>query len=258
MAVPDVRALEAIGGSLVASVKRIGKSVVLELGPKERKYLVFYLRMTGRLLLRPGNFREDQWVRIILELERDGVLRELRFADPRMFGFAEAMGVEKFQKFKEKFGPDALDPDLKIKGFQLLLGQRRTAVKKVLLEQSLIAGVGNIYANESLFLSRIHPLTYASELSLVAASALLRALRVVLKEGIEHRGSTLKDKMYVDIFGREGKHQNYFRVFGKSGEPCPVCKTSIRFLSLGGRATFYCPNCQPDTERAGDEGLRLF
>lgn len=259
LAVPNPDVLrQACLSSTIKRVRRVAKSIVFELGSvinPEPVYLVFYLRMTGRLLLRPEGFRPDDWVRITFKVKRpDGSgqvqILELRFAETRMFGFVEVLDGQRLTEHQAKYGPDALDPSLTAQVFWQRLRLKKTNLKQALLEQSLIAGAGNIYANDSLWQARLHPQTSTQDLSLPQAQLLLESLQELLEESIEHRGSTLNDKMYVDIFGREGSHQNYFRVFGKTGQPCPRCATRIEFLELGGRGTFFCPSCQPRPGRS--------
>ena len=260
MAVPSSRMLKkAAIGSVIESVSRVAKSIVVKLRRQEMgadHYLVFYLRMTGRLLLRPRGYREDDWVRLVFRIERadgpttqDRQILELRFAEARMFGYVEVIDEDQLKKHEGRYGPDALSPHLTPEVFLERIKLKRTNIKTALLEQNLIAGVGNIYANDSLWESQIHPETPTQQVTAEQSAALLSSLKKVLGEGIEHRGSTLSDKMYVDIFGREGSHQNFFRVFGKDGQPCPRCAAKIEFLTIGGRGTFFCPHCQVKNKR---------
>ena len=265
-------------GSKVLSVKRIAKNIVIELGAnrhldpsgrtpqddentnaqddgKRGIFLVIHLAMTGRLLLRKPDHKTDPWTRLVFRLTRrvnglhptggeSGESKELRFCDARMFGFVRLMNQDELNQYAGKYGPDALDDDLSAQKLLSQLRKKKTEVKRALLEQDLIAGAGNIYVNDSLWMAGIHPQTRTDELQSGQVTKLLEALQEILRESIKHRGSTLGDKMYIDVYGQEGEHQGYFRVFGKANEACPRCGTKIEFMEIGGRGTFFCPNCQ--------------
>lgn len=251
-------------GQKVRSVRRVAKNIVIELSNFKSQisnYVVIHLAMTGRLLLRQVGQKEDPWTRLVFKLlsskykgekyKSSGSKeistrgeRELRFCDSRMFGFVRLMSQDELEQYSSKYGPDALDEKLTPEVFLNQLKKKKTEVKRALLEQELIAGAGNIYVNDSLWMAGIHPQTKSTEVTSTQAKSLLQALQTILKESIEHRGSTLGDKMYIDVYGREGEHQKYFRVFGKGGEACPRCKSTIEFIEIGGRGSFYCPQCQ--------------
>lgn len=239
---------QKVTGQKVMSVKRIAKNIVIQI----TNNIVIHLAMTGRLLLRQKDQKEDPWTRLIFVL-REGpsssrtvlpVERELRFCDARLFGFVRLMNQTELDQYASKYGPDALDENLSPTVFLAQLQKKKTVVKRALLEQEIIAGAGNIYVNDSLWLAGIHPETLTQQVTEEQATRLLTALKTILEEGIEHRGSTLGDKMYVDVYGREGEHQNYFRVFGKEGQACPRCSAIINYIDIGGRGTFFCPKCQ--------------
>ena len=248
-----------VEGREISDVERVAKTIVIKLTPEsEPSYIVVHLAMTGRLLLRDKDDKTDPWTRLIFNLKKESPLeqrrllsRELRFCDSRMFGFVKLLSGEQLEEHRKKYGPDALDPNLTSKKLLDNLKKKKTAVKRALLEQEIIAGVGNIYANDSLWMAKIHPEILTSELTQVQASDLLGSLREILEESITHRGSTLGDKMYIDLYGREGEHQSHFRVFGKHKEPCPRCSTAIEYLDIGGRGTFLCPRCQVKKEGVG-------
>jgi formamidopyrimidine-DNA glycosylase len=122
------------------------------------------------------------------------------------------------------------------------LRSKNTIIKTALLEQSIVAGLGNIYATDALWLAKIHPETKTQSLMPEQVQILLNSAKEILLEGIKHRGSTLPDEAYVDIFGKPGSHQNYFRIYGKTY--CPDCKTKVEYKKLNGRGTYFCPKCQ--------------
>jgi formamidopyrimidine-DNA glycosylase len=141
----------------------------------------------------------------------------------------------------ERIGPEPLT--LRIAQLSKRLARTTRAIKNVLLDQTVIAGVGNIYADEALFAARIHPLRRANELAQDEVRRLNRAVKLTLRRAVRHRGSTLRD--YVDAEGVGGAFQNLHRVYDRAGEPCRSCSHPIERIVLGGRSTHFCPNCQP-------------
>lgn len=248
---------QILGGKVVG-VERLAKNIVIELGQtlkqvqgdkKSSDYVVIHLAMTGRLLLRNPDQKEDPWPRLIFELKvESGKLKELRFTDRDLFGSAKLLDEAGLQALRQKYGADPLNRQLTAAVFITVLRSKRTGIKRALLEQELVAGVGNIYASEALWMAQIHPETATDCLSLEAGQTLLASLRQILTEGIKNRGATLGDKMYLDLYGREGEEQNYFRVLGKRGQACPRCSAIINYSKIGGRQTFFCPACQIKNE----------
>ncbi len=222
----------ALRGRTVRRLFRRGKHVCL--GLDDRSVLTLHLGMTGRLLfgIRPGHRKH---LRLEIDFE-DGT--RLFFLDPRKFGRARiwAAGEDLLPSLGiEPLGEEPVEDALR--------GCRsRRAVKTVLLDQSLLAGVGNIYADESLFQARIHPLTPAASLAPARRRRLAQAVVRVLAGAIAGRGTTLRDFRTAE--GEPGSHQERLRVYGRTGEPCPACGTSIRRDTIGGRSSHYCPRCQ--------------
>jgi formamidopyrimidine-DNA glycosylase len=218
---------QALQGRVIQGVRRRGKQIFFDL---DRGVLYVHLGMTGRLLWNgePGKFARAVF-------ETDGGL--LVYDDIRMFG-----RVEYFEHLPEKFetGPDALQLDFST--FFERLRKRKGPIKPLLLNQSFISGVGNIYADESLFAARIHPKTSARRLSQKRAELLYGHVIEVLRLAIQHRGSSISN--YVDACGNGGSFQQLHAVYGRGGEPCPACGTAIRRIVLGQRGTHYCPRCQ--------------
>ncbi|HEV8292815.1 MAG TPA: zinc finger domain-containing protein, partial [Tepidisphaeraceae bacterium] len=163
---------------------------------------------------------------------------QLRFRDPRRFG--GIWWLCNGEAHDTDLGPEPL----KIRPAQLAqrLSKTRRAIKTALLDQRLVAGIGNIYADESLFHSRIHPTIPANRLNRDQVLRLNRAIKLILRRAINHRGSSLSD--YVDANGEEGAFQLLHRVYAREGEPCVRCKNPIKRIVLGGRSTHFCPNCQ--------------
>ncbi|MBI1792042.1 MAG: bifunctional DNA-formamidopyrimidine glycosylase/DNA-(apurinic or apyrimidinic site) lyase [Acidobacteria bacterium] len=219
------RSLSAVAGQTIRAVGRQGKFIVAEC---DRGRLSIHLGMTGKLLLdaQPGPH-----TRAIFTLDR-GVLL---YDDIRQFG-----RIEWNSRRLARLGPDPIE----IEGGPFIerLRARRSMVKPLLLNQSFLRGIGNIYADEALFRARIHPRAIASGLSRARAGRLHAAIREVLLEAIDQGGSSISD--YVDADGREGSFQDRHRVYGRGGEPCPACKTAIRRILVAQRGTHFCPRCQ--------------
>lgn len=227
--------------SRIAAVRRMGKHIVFHLdrvsrAPSPAKsstaHFIVHLGMTGRMQVCDPNDQIAKHTHAILKLASG---RELRFVDPRRFGrlsVAEA-GFE-------ASGVEPLEVDLQ--SFIALFRGRKTPIKSALLNQKLLRGVGNIYADESLFRAGIRPRRRAATIKLEQLSKLHVAVRQVLKEAIKLGGSSISD--YVDADGAEGFFQLRHRVYAREGEPCLVCKTTVKRIVIAGRSSHYCPNCQ--------------
>jgi formamidopyrimidine-DNA glycosylase len=225
-------------GRTVRGGRRRGKWIVLDLD--DGSALVFHLGMSGQLTAVPAGTPRADHTHLVLGLGGT----ELRFRDPRRFGsatlFADAAAVDRF--FDEAgLGPEPFELDPGVWG-QRLKGTKRN-LKAVLLDQRVVAGVGNIYADESLFAARLHPARPAPSLTAAEAGRLRKAVVAVLNRAVERRGSSIRD--YVGGTGEGGAYQDEFRVYGRTGEPCPRCRTPIERVRLAGRSTHFCPRCQP-------------
>lgn len=224
----------------IKNIKRVAKNIVLELDSGD--FLVMHLAMTGQILFRVADFKKDRWTRVIFFLEKEGKKGELRYTDMRMFGKVRIFNKENINDLYNKYGPDPIKDDFSHEQFWDIIQSKKTNIKNALLDQKLIAGIGNIYANDALWVAKIHPESKTSEITIPTAKKLLSAIRKILKESIKNRGSTLGDKMYVDIFGKFGTHQNYFRIYGK--EECSRCAIPTSFKKINGRGTYFCESCQ--------------
>jgi formamidopyrimidine-DNA glycosylase len=222
-------------GQRILDVKRRGKYLVFVLSGGGS--LIFHLRMTGRLLIKNSDDELDRHDHLIFELD-DG--RELRFNNVRKLGRVYLVDDE--DKVVGKLGPEPLADDFTPADFAALFSGRRGMIKPLLLNQRFIAGIGNIYADEALFAARIHPERRADTLTAEETERLYHAIRQVLRQGIENRGTTLS--AYRDAEGREGRNQEYLRVFRHTDQPCPRCGTPIERTVVGGRGTYFCPRCQ--------------
>ena len=215
-------------GERIKAVRRHGKFIVIEL---EHGSLTVHLGMTGKLLL---GTEPSKYARALFELD-EGMLI---YDDIRHFGRIEWSAA--LPDRVEALGPDALT--ISLVDFQTRLRRRQAAVKPLLLNQSFLRGMGNIYTDEALFAARIHPRAIASRLSKTRAARLHEAMVGILALAIRHKGSSISD--YVDAEGKPGSFQLQHQVYGRAGEPCPVCGTPIRRIVVGQRGTHYCPKCQ--------------
>ena len=194
---------------------------------------IVHLGMTGRLQVCESQAEIEKHTHAILKLESG---RELRFVDPRRFG---RLSVAK----SGNFDASGIEPlDIELEPFVSLFRGRKTPIKSALLNQKLLRGVGNIYADESLFRAGIRPRRRATTITREQLGKLFVAVKEVLKEAIVLGGSSISD--YVDADGEEGFFQLQHRVYGREGEPCLVCKTPIKRVVIAGRSSHYCPKCQ--------------
>jgi len=229
-----------IVGQSVQAVERRAKYLLFRL---DRDTLIVHLKMTGHLYVVPvGEMNPfDRWLRVHFPLD-DG--RELRFSDSRRFGRVYLCGDP--AEVLPDLGPEPLEDSFTAAAFQARLNGRSGVLKALLLDQSFIAGVGNIYADEALHQARLHPLRKADSLSTKESTALHSAIRAVLNAGIAHNGATIG--WYRDPQGAAGEMQNHFKVYRARGNehlPCPDCGTPITTIRVGGRGTHFCPTCQP-------------
>jgi formamidopyrimidine-DNA glycosylase len=204
--------------------------------------LVFHLKMTGQFLFGKEGAPRDKHVRLLVRFE-DGK-NELRFRDVRKFGFLLCLEGEPESACGELscLGPEPLEVGLA--EFRSILGGRKGRIKSLLLDQTKIAGIGNIYADETLSEARIHPETSASSLKADAVERLYRSMRKILASAVAAGGSTLTDAGYRDADGNAGDFQFSHKVYDRTGEPCLVCGTAIAMKRVGGRSSHFCPKCQ--------------
>lgn len=220
-----------IAGQVIESVGRRGKFVLISLSEDT---LLIHLRMSGDLLVEGQSTAPATHHRLMLDLE--GGIR-LSFNDTRKFG--RVWLVPDPATVLSSLGPEPLSPAFTPEELYRLLQARHRQIKPLLLDQSFIAGVGNIYADEALHLAKINPLRLSDTLEYGEVERLWASIREVLQEGIRRHGAS------IDWVYRGGDFQNHFRVYGRTGEPCPVCGTPIERIIVGQRGTHYCPECQP-------------
>lgn len=228
---------QAVAGRAVLNVGRRGKRVVLELAP--RGSLVFHMGMSGRVSVCAARGRVAPHTHLRMGI--GGTREEVRFVDPRRFGgvwFVDD-GVEPVCRPLRELGLEPLT--LTAARFRRVL-QRRRQLKALLMDQYVVAGLGNIYCDESLHAARLHPLTRADTLDAAAAGRLLRAIKATLRRAIQYNGSTLMD--YRQPNGQPGGFQRLHRVYQREGQPCRACGALVVRALVAGRSTFFCPRCQ--------------
>jgi formamidopyrimidine-DNA glycosylase len=248
---PAERFADEIAGVVVARVGRRAKSVVLHLA--DGRVMTVALRMTGALIVAAPGAAPDPNARVVFELA-DG--RQLRFRDTRKFGrigLYPGRGRRRVADVFARHGPEPLPDSFSAARLAVRLRRRRARLKTLLLDQSFIAGVGNIYADEALWRARLHPLRRADTLTDAEVRRLHRAIRAALREGLAGGGASYRD--YVDPDGEPGLAAERMRVYRRTGRPCLRCGRPIQRMVIGQRATHFCPRCQPapDAPDAADE-----
>ncbi len=242
------RCIARTRGARVDSLGRLGKNLLLRLD--EGWGWVIHLGMSGTLIAAdPGDPEEDH-THVVLRPEGN---LEIRFRDPRRFGSwraAETPPVE--EVLGDRVGIDALDPGLDVHLFAKLLGNSDSPIKCRLLDQRLVAGLGNIYVDEALFAARVHPAKPARELDSDSWSRLYRAVGEVLRGALRNRGTTFSD--YRDARGKSGDNADNLAVYGRGGRECLRCASELVRTKLRGRGTHYCPRCQPYRKGGGEAG----
>ena len=244
-----------VAGSMISRVHRRGKVLLMDIAPasasatdkpavapqpsSQPTHVAFHLKMTGRLFVYPQGTPPAVHTRIIFDLS-DG--SRLFFDDARKFGYCRALAAQDFTEwnFWQKLGPEPLE--IGEDAFVQLLRGRRTRIKAALLDQTVIAGIGNIYADESLFRARIRPDAACDSIPEAKLRALHGIMQAVLQLAIRECGSSIRD--YRDAHGDAGAFQNNFLVYGKAGEKCTVCGRKLSTARVAGRTTVFCGKCQ--------------
>jgi len=239
-----------LSGETVADARRRGKNLILDLGD-DGSAAVFQLKIGGQLLLVPPV--EEPATALMLRLRlADG--RSLFLRDETGYTRARLYGRGELREWSAGLGPEPLSEEFTAEYLRAKIGGRRAQIKPLLLDQKVVAGIGNIYVDESLFDARIHPRRKANSLLDGEWEALHAAISENLGAGIRDRGTTFS--LYRDLLGRKGGHQENLRVFLRAGKPCPAgCGGKVVKEQVGGRATFVCPGCQLESGPKGGEAL---
>jgi formamidopyrimidine-DNA glycosylase len=227
-----------LAGAGVRAVRRRGKWILVDLDPAG--LLVLHLGMTGQLTVLRRETPLADHVHLVFALDDGG--QELRFRDVRRFGSATFHADEEawFGTLDDRLGPEPFD--LEPGYWRKALVKSNRPLKAILLDQRVVAGVGNIYADESLFLAKLPPTQKGSETTPAQAERLRKAIVDVLTRAIDGRGTSIRD--YVGGSGLRGGFQERLNAYGRAGKPCPRCGTPIEVIRLAGRSTHYCPKCQ--------------
>ncbi|SCE65417.1 bifunctional DNA-formamidopyrimidine glycosylase/DNA-(apurinic or apyrimidinic site) lyase [Micromonospora mirobrigensis] len=237
----DAHFADVLSGRTVQDVRRRGKYLWLPLDSGDA--LVGHLGMSGQLLLQPADAADELHLRVRFRFADDGP--ELRFVDQRTFGgLSVSEGGAELPDEIAHIARDPMDPEFSDAGFVAGLRRRRTEVKRALLDQTLISGVGNIYADEALWRAKLHGARPTDALTAPAASRLLGHVRDVLGEAITSGGTSF-DALYVNVNGESGYFDRSLNAYGREGEPCRRCGAPIRREAFMNRSSFSCPRCQP-------------
>ncbi|HGZ2404876.1 TPA: DNA-formamidopyrimidine glycosylase [Streptococcus pyogenes] len=225
-------------GQIIQSVGRRGKYLLIDLG---QLVLVSHLRMEGKYLLFPDEVPDNKHFHVFFELKNGSTLV---YQDVRKFGTFDLIAKSQLSAFfaKRKLGPEPKKETFKLKTFETALLSSQKPIKPHLLDQTLVAGLGNIYVDEVLWVAKVHPETASSRLNKAEIKRLHDETIRILALGIEKGGSTVRT--YRNALGADGTMQDYLQVYGQTGKPCPRCGQAIVKLKVGGRGTHICPRCQ--------------
>jgi len=235
---PAVENLKEALDVAVVAVSRRGKFINISFD--NGQVMTIHLRMTGRLIVQDHNDPELKYERTRIDFDQCS----LRFCDLRRFG---KIWINDLKNFEEKtgifkLGVEPLDGEFSVVKFAQLLSKRRGPIKKWLLDQTLVAGIGNIYADEACFYAKIRPDAMVEDLSAEDLERLHEAVVRALEQGIRNRGTSVSD--YADAYGKSGKNQELLYVYGRGGKPCMECEQALVKVKLVGRGTVYCESCQ--------------
>lgn len=242
-----------VGGKVI-EIRRFGKGLLIDL---DNEYsIAVHVKMTGQLLYKASKETEetkdtnvrkvnigslpDTYTHVVFGLDNDAVFF---YRDMRQFGWVKIIETKDAQEmpFFKSLGPEPFK-DLTLEKFKEIVSKNKAVIKPLLMDQAKIAGIGNIYANDALYVAGIDPRRSSMSLSKSEQRKLFKAIEQVLKKGIEVGGAS--EWSYVDALGGAGQYQNFFQVYNKKGKPCKNCGTNIEKITLGGRGTFFCPKCQ--------------
>jgi len=245
-------------GKEIANVERRAKNLNIKLDGKDLN-LLFHMKMTGHLILTDDSWQVDtngkwivqnhaesplvdplnQYIRAIFYLDGDKILA---FSDLRKFAYIKLLTDDELKKVFDEYGPEPFSPEFTKEYLSNIFAPKNIAIKKVLMDQKLVAGIGNIYADEILWEAKVHPLKKAKDLNQEEVSDIYIAILKILKKAVEMRGTSTSD--FRDTEGKKGKYGDVRNVYRRTGEPCPRDGTPIERISVGDRGTHFCPTCQ--------------
>lgn len=250
--------IKEVIGSKIINVDRRAKMLIICLSGNIN--LLVHLKMSGQLLFKLKTQKSklktttqnskrkikkqslpDKYSRVIITFEDRS---QLFFNDVRKFGWVKVVLSSELKVLSSKYGQEPLEKGFTVDYLEKILSKSNKAIKLVLMDQNKIAGLGNIYANEALFLAGIRPARGGRELRNEEIKKLREAIIKILNKGIKYKGSSAKDKGYIQTTGEFGEYQNHFLVYQREGKKCKRCGSIIKKIKLGGRGTFFCPSCQ--------------
>jgi len=240
--IPASRFSKSIKEKKILKVRRKGKNILIDLSGGLT--LLIHLKLTGRLLFGEKSFIEkDPYLRFHLELSKNKILV---LSDLRKFAKIILDKTEKIENLKElkELGPEPLASDLSIDRFASLINKKKKKIKDWLMDQTMISGIGNIYANEILWEAKVNPFKLASALEKREITKIYQAIKKVLLLAIKNKGATISDEMYRDISGNPGEYGEKRKIYQRQGEKCQRCKAIIKKTVISARSAFYCPKCQ--------------
>jgi len=237
---------DPLAGTTVTAVDRRGKYLVFHLDHLDADddlALVVHLGMSGQLLQSAPGAGYENHTHVVFDLADGG---QLRFVDPRTFGemFVTTVGEDGEVPELRRLGLDPLESQLTWQHFSEFLSEHKVKLKSLLMDQRFVAGIGNIYSDEILFLAGLHPSRGCGTLSDTEVRRLYRAMQEVLQEAIRHRGTSADDEQYRDLYGAAGDHRGFLQVYQREGQPCRRCRTPIERGRWSNRSTYFCPKCQ--------------
>jgi formamidopyrimidine-DNA glycosylase len=241
-------------GQRVISVSRRGKIIIVQL--ESRDNVIFHMKMTGHLLIESSEFKVDengkwleeegslndpynQYIRAIFWLDDGNIIA---FSDLRKFGYIKLLATDKLDEVLDNYGPEPFSNKFNSNYLLERFKNKSIAIKKALLDQTIIAGIGNIYADEILFMSKIHPETQAKSLKITDLEKIIDNTRTILDASIKLRGTSSSD--YRDTDGKKGEYEKMLKVYRRTGQQCGSCNSDIKRIAVGGRGTHFCPKCQ--------------
>ncbi len=250
----DSRFVQKIKDQTIDHIDRIGKLMIFSFIGEDNLFLLAHLKMTGQFLIldKNGNVGggghslsptdthlPNRHTRISFSLDNG---MQLFFNDMRLFGYVKIADTAEVEAARSKFGPEPIHATFDTEYFIKGLKRKKTPIKPALLDQSFVAGLGNIYVDEALFAAKVRPTRRADKVTKAEALALAKAASEIMNKSISVGGTTFQH--FVDTGGDNGNYTDYLQVFGKQGTPCPRCGTLIKKIRCAGRGTHYCPGCQ--------------
>ncbi len=241
-------------GKEIADIRRVGKLLIFDLAKESDLFLLAHLKMTGQFfyvdqkeIVGGGHEQSSadsqdlphKHTRVAIHFKDKSVLY---FNDMRLFGYMKIANAKMVEQAIARFGPEPIKADFDHEKFYQILKKRKTSIKAVLLNQTLIAGLGNIYVDEALFLAKVRPTRLADQVTKKEAFAITKAAGDVMNQAIKYGGTTFQH--FSDTDGDAGNYTDLLKVFGKQNTPCPVCGTLIKKIKVAGRGTHFCPKCQ--------------